>query len=268
LTAAALTSSVVSSEAIDLLNCRVRYQRQGSGPTLLFLHGAGGVPGWTPWMARLAERYDVIVPDHPGFGASDTPAWFDNIHDLAYYYLDFIAALGLHDVHLVGHSLGGWIAAEVAVRTTAALRTLTLVSAAGLRIPGVERVDVFLLAPDDVPRVLYHDQAFADALLANAKTDAQVDLELKNSYSFARVAWQPRLYDPHLEKWLHRIDVPTLLVWGDADRLVPPAHAAEFKRLIPHATVELIRGCGHVPQVEGAETFLGAVNAFIARNAA
>jgi pimeloyl-ACP methyl ester carboxylesterase len=256
------------TQAIDLLECTVRYRRAGAGPPLLFLHGAAGVPGWTPWMARLAERFDVIVPDHPGFGASDTPAWFDNIHDLAYYYLDFIKALGLRDVHLVGHSLGGWIAAEIAVRNTSSLRSLTLVSAAGLRIPGVERVDVFLLAPDDVPRELFFDQKFADAILANEKTDAQVDLDLKNSYSFARVGWQPRLYDPHLEKWLHRIDIPTLLLWGDADKLVPPAYAAEFKRLIPQATVEMFQRCGHLPQVEQSDAFLRAVTTFIERNSA
>jgi pimeloyl-ACP methyl ester carboxylesterase len=251
---------------IELLNCTVRYRRSGSGPPLLFLHGSSGIPGWTPWMARLAVHFDVIVPDHPGFGSSDTPAWFDNIHDLAYYYLDFMKALGLRDVHLVGHSLGGWIAAEVAIRCASNLSTLTLVSAAGLRIPGVERVDVFLLAPEDVPRELYFDQKFADAILERPKTDEQVDLELKNSYSFARVGWQPRLHDPHLEKWLHRIDIPTLLLWGDADKLVPPQHAAEFKRLIPQASVEIIERCGHIPQVEQTDAFLRAVTTFIERN--
>ena len=256
------------THAIELLNCTVRYRRSGSGPPLLFLHGSSGVPGWTPWMAQLAERFELIVPDHPGFGSSDTPAWFDNIHDLAYYYLDFMKALGLRDVHLVGHSLGGWIAAEVAIRCASNLRTLTLVSAAGLRIPGVERVDVFLLAPEDVPHELYFDRKFADAALERPKTDAQVDLDLKNSYSFARVAWQPRLYDPHLEKWLHRIDIPTLLVWGDADKLVPPQYAAEYKRFIPQASVEIIERCGHIPQVEQTTAFLRAVTTFIERNAA
>jgi pimeloyl-ACP methyl ester carboxylesterase len=256
------------TQTIDLLDCTVQYRRRGSGPPLLFLHGAAGVPGWTPWMARLAERFDVIVPDHPGFGASETPAWFDNIHDLAYFYLDFITALDLRDVHLVGHSLGGWIAAEIAVRNTSRLRTLTLASAAGLRIPGVERVDVFLLAPDDVPPALYFDQKFAEAILANPKTDEQVDLDLKNSYSFARVAWQPRLYDPHLDKWLHRIDIPALLLWGDADRVVPPAYAAEFKRLIPHAVVEIVACCGHLPHLEQTDAFLRAVTNFVERNSA
>jgi pimeloyl-ACP methyl ester carboxylesterase len=255
-----------TTQAIDVLNCTVNYRRHGAGPTLLYLHGSGGVSAWTPWMARLAERFDVIVPDHPGFGASDTPAWFDNIHDIAYYYLDFIKALGLTNVHVLGHSLGGWIAAEIAVRNTSALRSLSLLAPAGLRVPGVERVDVFLLAPEDIPRAVYYDQSFADAILARPKTDEQVDLDLKNSFSFARLAWQPRLYDPHLEKWLHRIDIPTQLLWGDTDRIVPTAHAAEFKRLIPQASVEIFERCGHVPQVEQTEVFLRAVTTFIERN--
>jgi pimeloyl-ACP methyl ester carboxylesterase len=256
------------TSTLNLLGCKVNYRRKGTGPTLLFLHGAAGVSGWTPWMLQLTERFDVIVPDHPGFGSSDTPEWFDNIHDLAYYYLDFIKALGLHDVHLVGHSLGGWIAAEIAVRDSSALKTLTLTAAAGLRIPGVERVDVFLLAPKDVPPALFFDQKFADAMSAHTKTDAEVDLDLKNGYAFARVAWQPRLYDPHLDKWLHRIDVPALILWGDADKIVPPEHAAEFKRLIPQATVEIFPRCGHLPQVEQPQAFLRALTTFIERNGA
>ena len=174
----------------------------------------------------------------------------------------------MHDVHLVGHSLGGWIAAEIAVRDSSALKTITLTAAAGLRIPGVERVDVFLLAPKDVPPALFFDQKFANAMSAHTKTDAEVDLDLKNGYAFARVAWQPRLYDPHLDKWLHRVDVPALILWGDADKIVPPEHAAEFKRLIPQATVEIFPRCGHLPQVEQPQAFLRALTTFIERNAA
>jgi len=260
-------TTVDQTSTLKLLGCRVNYRRKGTGPVLLFLHGAAGVAGWTPWLSALAERFDVIVPDHPGFGASDTPGWFDNIHDLAYFYLDFIKALDLHDVHLVGHSLGGWIAAEIAIRDASALKTIALVSAAGLRIPGVERVDTFLLAPKDIPPALFFDRTFADAMLAHTKTDEEIDLDLKNGYSFARVAWQPRLYDPHLDKWLHRIGIPALILWGDADRLVPPEHAAEFKRHIPQATVEIFPRCGHLPQVEASAAFLRALTAFIARNA-
>src|SRR5689334_24586685 len=98
--------------------------RGGSGPPLVFLHGASGHTGWLPVFERLAQRFDVLVPEHPGFGASDDPPWLDRPADLAYFYLDLMAALGLERVHLIGTSLGGWIAAELAIRNTARLASL------------------------------------------------------------------------------------------------------------------------------------------------
>lgn len=250
-----------STIAID--GCTLSMMRAGRGAPLLWLHSAAGVAAWTPWMARLAERYDVIVPDHPGFGRSDMPDWLDNIHDLAYFYLDVLAALKLRDVHLVGHSLGGWIACELAVRSTAALKSLSLVAPAGLRLKGVQKYDPFINPPEALTRTLFADQSYAEAMLAAPVTEEQMDVQLKNRFTFARLAWQPRLYDPHLAKWMHRIDVPTLILWGDSDRMVPPAYAEEFNRLIPGSRVAVIPNSGHIPQVEGAEAFLGALTAFL-----
>jgi pimeloyl-ACP methyl ester carboxylesterase len=221
------------------------------------------VPGWLPFMTQLAERYDVIVPDHPGFGQSDLPKWLDNIHDLAYFYLDFIEALGLKDLHLVGGSLGGWIACELAIRQTAPLKTLTLVAPAGVRLAGTRKLDTFLMSPEALTRALFFDQTLADAILAQPPSDERMETQLKNQYSFARVAWQPRLFDPHLAKWLHRIDIPTLIVWGDSDRLIPPAYAAEFARLIPETQTEIIAQCGHLPQFEKTAQFVSVLTRFI-----
>ena len=106
-----------TNESYRVAGCSVNVMRGGKGPPLLFLHGAGGAGIWLPFMAALSERYDVIVPDHPGFGRSEQPEWLDELSDLAYFYLDFIEALGLDRVHLIGSSLGGWIAAELAVRS-------------------------------------------------------------------------------------------------------------------------------------------------------
>jgi pimeloyl-ACP methyl ester carboxylesterase len=254
--------------ALQVAGCTVSYQRAGSGAPLLFLHGANSPPGWLPFMSQLAERYDVVVPDHPGFGQSEIPEWLDNIHDLAYFYLDFIAALGLRGVHLVGNSLGGWIACEIAVRQTTPLKTLTLVSPAGIRLVGVRKLDIFLMSPEAVTRSLFADQSFADRMLAQPLTDEQMDVQIKNRYATARLGWQPRMFDPHLAKWLHRIDIPTLIVWGDSDRLIPPAYAPEFARLIPGSATEVIAGCGHLPHVEKTAEFIGIVNRFIERKGA
>jgi pimeloyl-ACP methyl ester carboxylesterase len=260
-TPAATGSGVRASLRID--ECDVSYLRGGSGPPLLFLHGAGGVDGWTPWMERLARSYDVIVPDHPGWGRSSTPEWFDNVHDLAYFYLDVLTALGLEGVHLAGHSIGGWIACEIAVRNTARLATLTLIAPAGLRVIGAETFDIFLASPEANVRAAYYDQRFAEAQLAAAPSGPDdVEIFLRNRFAAARVAWQPRLYDPHLAKWLHRIDVPTLVVWGENDAILPVAMQPEFVRLIPGARGETIAACGHIPQLETPDALIERIERF------
>ena len=122
---------------IEVDGCRISLRRGGSGEPLLYLHGANGVPAVLPFMEKLAERFDVLVPEHPGFGASGEPEWLENIHDLAYFYLDVLESLDLRGVHLVGSSLGGWLALEMAVRDASRLKSLLLVGPAGISVPGV-----------------------------------------------------------------------------------------------------------------------------------
>jgi len=237
--------------------------RAGKGLPLLFLHGAGGVPLWLPFMASLSERYDVIVPDHPGFGRSDTPDWLDQLSDLAYFYLDFIDALGLDQVHLVGHSLGGWIAAEIAVRSTRRLRTLTLVGAAGVHVNGVAKGDMFVWSQEERVRNLFVDQGFAEQRLAQPVTEEQGDIAIKNELRTADLAWQPRFHDPQLRKWLHRIDVPTLIVWGANDRVFPMEYAYAWQQAVPGSKAVIIPECGHIPQVEKRDMFVAELTGFI-----
>jgi pimeloyl-ACP methyl ester carboxylesterase len=244
-------------------NCKIRLMRGGHGAPLLFLHGGGGAPLWLPFMESLSQRFDVIVPEHPGYGGSDTPDWLDNVGDLAYFYLDVIEALGLAKVHLVGTSLGGWIAAEIAVRSCARLSTLTLSAAVGIHVKGVSKGDLFMWSREQLIRNLYHDQALADAALAQPVTDDVLMTYAKNQLASAKLGWQPRLYNPHLYKWLHRISVPTLLVWGDDDKLVPLPYAPAYAALIPGARLHVIEKCGHVPHVERADEFVNAVTDFI-----
>ena len=255
------TTGAPVPQTVTIDGCELSFLRAGSGQPLLFLHGAAGTAGWAPWMAALAERYDVIVPDHPGFGRSSFPDWLDNVHDVAYFYLDAIRALGLERVHLAGNSLGGWIAAEMAVRCTSQLRSLVLVSPAGLRLPGVRKFDIFTASPEKTTRALFHDPALVERALAAPPPD--LDTFLKNRYATARLAWQPRLFDPHLEKWLHRIDVPTLVLWGDDDKIIPPAYADLFGKRIPGARVRILERCGHLPHVERPDAFVEAVTTFV-----
>src|SRR6478752_4971163 len=189
--------------------CNITMMRGGAGRPLLMLHGAGGAGTWLPYMADLAARHDVIVPEHPGFGQSDTPDWLDTISDLANFYLDFLDQLNLRNVDLVGHSLGGWIAAELAARNTSRLASLTLICAAGIHVKGVPQVDTFLSNDERRIRDMFHDQKYADETLQQAQRPELEDIHLKNRTTTAKLIWQPRGYDAHLHKWLHRIDVPT-----------------------------------------------------------
>lgn len=254
-------------ERVVVAGCATHVLRGGSGPPLLYLHGARGGGAWLPFMERLARRFEVVAPEHPGFGRSDTPGWFDNIHDVAYFYLGLMQALGLRGAHLVGSSLGGWIAAEIAVRSTERLASLTLIGSAGIQVKGVPRADTFLWTEEEATRNLFHDQALAERALASEPDEAEVERQLKNRFAVARLAWAPRFFDPHLSKWLHRIDVPTLVVWGREDRVVPPAHAERFAELVPGARLEVFERCGHLPQIEQAEAFCRVFTEFTGKAA-
>jgi pimeloyl-ACP methyl ester carboxylesterase len=247
---------------VDVRGTRITLKRGGEGRKLLYLHGANGAPGVRPFMEMLAKSYEVLVPEHPGFGGSDEPEWLDTIHDLAYFYLDFIEQLDLRDLHLVGSSLGGWLALEMAIRDRTRLRAMTAVGPLGIYVPGVKRGDMFLWSPEEKVRNLFHDQKIAERMLAQPMTPEQAELEVKNLHTVARLAWEPRMFDPHLAKWLHRIKVPTQIIWGEHDKVLPPAYAAEFQKLIPGARVDIVKQCGHLPHTEKPEEFTRLVREF------
>jgi pimeloyl-ACP methyl ester carboxylesterase len=252
-----------TARRITLCGCSIALMRGGAGAPLLVLHGASGAGAWLPFMASLAEKFDVIVPEHPGYGSSDTPEWLDNIHDLAYFYLDFLDALDLNRVHLVGISIGGWIAAELAVRDTRRLASLTLVDAAGIHVPGVAQIDTFLRTDEQRIRDFFHDQSRADEMIARVLRPELEDVAMKNRIATAKLAWQPRGHDPHLAKWLHRIGVPALIVWGASDRLFPKDYAYAWQKLIPGSKLAIVPECGHIPHIEKPAEFVAAIAAFI-----
>ena len=253
---------------IDVRGTGIHLRRGGSGEPMLFLHGASGVAGWIPTFQALSETQDLMVPDHPTYGLSDEPDWLDSMDDLAMFYLDFLDQMDLNGVHLVGNSLGGWLAMEIAVRNSSRLKSLTLVGAAGIRIAGKPIADIFMMDPDDLVREIYVDQSIADNILGMELTEEQVDIQIRNRVATARLDWQPRLFNPNLRKWLHRIDVPTHVIWGDTDKIVDPVYAAEFGRIIAGSEVTMIEQAGHLPHVERPEPFVEAVSGFIQAKAA
>jgi pimeloyl-ACP methyl ester carboxylesterase len=241
----------------------VRMLRAGTGARLLFLHGAAGVPPWNSFFDELAARYEVLLPEHPGFGTDKYAAAVRNIADLAMYYLDFLDGLDGAPVHLIGHSLGGWLAAEIAVRNCSRISTLTLIAPAGLRITGIPAGDNFIWSPEELTRNLFHDQSFAERQLSRSLSEEESDRLLTNRFMAARLAWEPRWFNPALEKWLHRIRVPALLLWGENDKLLPCAYASLWAERVARLQVVRIPECGHLPQVEKADLAASAILAFL-----
>jgi pimeloyl-ACP methyl ester carboxylesterase len=241
---------------VEVDGCRTHLRRGGAGQPLLFLHGASGAPAILPFMERLAARFDVLVPEHPGYGLSGEPEWLENIHDVAYFYLDFVKQLDLKDLVVVGSSMGGWIAMEMAVRDTSRIKSLVLVSPAGIAAPGVLPADIFLMPPEELVSNLFFDQKLAQARLAQPE---DVDVSLKNRHTTARLAWEPRLHDPFLPKWLHRINVPVKIIWGRHDRILPIGLMHELKRLMPKAEIHVVENAGHLPHAEKPDEFVDLV---------
>lgn len=256
---------------LEAAGTTVRVLTGGAGPPLVYLHGAAGLPpgaaAWLPAFARLAERHTVIVPEHPGYGATEDPPWLDGVGDLAYFYLSLLDRLGHDRVHLVGMSLGGWIAAEIAVRSTRRLASLTLCGAAGIHVKGVPKGDIFMWSPEELALNSFHDPALAEKMLALPTTPEAERVKLRNWRTAALLAWNPRLYNPHLHKWLHRIDVPTHIVWAANDKILPLAYAEAWRALVPGATVSVMAETGHLMHAERPEAWARLVADFAARPA-
>ncbi len=257
----------VRESFVEICGCRVLLRRAGTGQPVLFLHGAGGVPQWVPFFTRLAERFDLLVPDHPSYSRSETPDWLDGVGDLGFFYLDFLKELDLDGVHVIGHSLGGWVALEAAVRSTERIKTLTLIASAGIRIKGVPAANIFFMDRAQLAHALYADPRLSETMLADEPSPEQIDEIVTNSVATARLAWHPRLFNPALRKWLRRIDRPTHIVWGEEDRIIPAAYAAELAGLIDGAKTTMVPDAGHMVHVEALDTVMNAFDDFIQRNA-
>jgi pimeloyl-ACP methyl ester carboxylesterase len=252
-----------TEEIISVGQTQIRLLRGGrdGAPPLVFLHGAGGHTGWMAFLDALAEDFAVFAPEHPGFGKSDDPPWLDEVGDLAYFYLDFLETFGLERVHLIGTSLGGWIAAELAVRNTTRLASLTLVGAVGITANGKPIDDIFRMPVEENLRRFYADPERAARRLGDM---AKVDMNIvaKNRVTVTRLAYRPRFHNPGLAKWLHRITVPTLLVYGDKDGLVPPEFGEAYQAAIRGSPLVVLPDAGHAPFDEQKEAFLAAFRAF------
>jgi pimeloyl-ACP methyl ester carboxylesterase len=252
------------SSSIDVNGIRIDLVDRGQGRPLLFLHPGIGLDPAAPVLDRLAGRFRLIAPTHPGFGASDLPAGFDTVDDLAYFYLDLLDQLDLREVVLAGVSLGGWIAAAIAVKSTARLSRLVLANAVGVKIGGRETrdiADIFAVTEREFNELAYSDPA---SVARDYKTmpDADVRTVARNREATARYAWSPYMHDPKLKGRLHRIRIPTLFLWGSADRITSEHYGRAYCAAIPDARFETIAHAGHFPHLEQPDEFARRIVAF------
>jgi pimeloyl-ACP methyl ester carboxylesterase len=233
----------------------------GQGEPVVLWHGAGTFTGWD-WIKPLADGYRLIAPVHPGYGESDDDQQITSIQDYVMTYLDLFDQLGLDTFNLVGHSLGGWMAATFATQHARRLRKLVLVSPAGLRVPEAPTVDLFRVLPEELLPMLVADMRFFEGKLPNQPTIDMIVNQFREMTSTARVAWE-RNYDPKLPRYLHRITVPTLLLWGEQDRLVPVQQAAVWAKSLPNSQIRTVPNVGHLV-LEESQDGMRIVKEFLA----
>ncbi len=235
----------------------------GDGPPLLFLHGGDYFAQTQPFLDRLAHDWRVVAPRHPGFGATARPPWFRTVGDIAYLYLDLIDRMGLRGATVVGASFGGWVALEMAVRSTASIGQLVLLDSLGVKFGGREQRDIadtYVMSAAEVARHTFADPARAPDY--GAQSDAEVETVARDREAATLYGWRPFMHNPSLVHWLHRVRVPTLVVWGEADGIVAPAYGAHLTQRLPDARFVPIPGAGHYPQIEQPEQVASAIAAF------
>jgi pimeloyl-ACP methyl ester carboxylesterase len=256
-----------NDEQLDFPGGQVHLLRGGTGEPVLFLHAAGGAGRWLEFHELLATRFEVIAPDHPGFGGSDELAEVEGMDDLVYHYLDVLDRLGLDRPHVVGASFGGWIAAELAVQAPDRIGSLVLLSAAGLRLPEHPVADLFLMTPDELVGALFEDTGKAAAAFPPDPDVDQIVAIYRDMTALARFSWTPFLNNPKLARRLGRITARTLVVWPAQDKLVPVAHGHRYAELIPNATFAEVEDCGHAMYFERPAAFAEITASFLAAGA-
>jgi len=254
-----------NGERLTVRGIELEAVRRGAGRPILLLHGFQTVNPTTPFLELLAHHGEVVAPSGPGFGHSPRPKDFDTVYDLVHLYLELLDTLPGDKVTLLGFSFGGWLAAEVAVACSHRLDKLVLVDPLGIKVSDRETpdiLDIFNKSPDEVRRKSWHDpDRFAPDF--NQMSDEALVTYARNREALCLYAWHPYMYNPQLPRWLDRIKVPTLLLWGESDGVVTPDYGRAYSRLIPGSQFELINRAGHHPEIEQPEIFIERVAGFL-----
>lgn len=233
----------------------------GHGPPLLMLHGGGGPTPGAPYLDALAAHFEIILPTHPGFYGSPHHKRVGSVDDLAYLYLDLIDDFALRDLTVMGFSMGGWLAMELATKSCAHLKQLLLVDSVGVKFADRETrqfPDIFALAQDRVGQLMFHDPARMAPDMSKL-SEAELTAFVTNREALIHYVWEPYLHNPKLLARLHRITVPVDCIWGESDGLATPDYGRQLTAALPDARFQLIPRAGHAPQLEQPQAFVAAV---------
>ncbi len=260
------TAASSNRTLVEVAGVQVEIFSGGSGPPLLFLHGAGGNAGWQAWHEEMARSYTVYVPSQAGFNGTERPDWLYTMTDLCHFNQALVEALELQDYVLMGSSMGGWVAAEMAAMCRYNLKALILVGAAGIKPEQGEIAEIFMVSAQTRAAQRFYD-------IAQVPNREQYERELtaaeqlvahSNQEMASRLCWRPYLHNPSLPHYLGRVDTPTLLVWGRQDAIIPLECGELFEAALPNAQLRVIENCGHSPALEKPSEFLAAVSEFLA----
>ncbi|MBX9680034.1 MAG: alpha/beta hydrolase [Gemmataceae bacterium] len=264
-----LASRYGEPQTIDVAGYPTQVMHGGKGEPFVYLHSTLGESiRWLPFHQAFANKYEVLAPTHPGFNDSPAHEGIDTIEDLAFHYVQMFDALGWDQVILGGVSLGGWIAAEFAVRWPERIKKLWIADAPGLNVPETPLPDLFRVMQhrEAMRRLLFHDPdgPMASLLMGSEPDEATLIRGYRNLAGLAKLMWK-RPYDPKLASRLRRVTCPTLLLWGADDKLVPPAYGEAYRKHLPHAEWKTIPGSGHLPMFEKEREFVDAIMQFATR---
>jgi pimeloyl-ACP methyl ester carboxylesterase len=246
----------------------VEMEVTGKGEPLLFLHGAGGLTGADPFLEDLGRSFKVYAPHLPGYGESTGGEHIDDVIDAALFYHELMDELRISSAYLVGHSMGGMLAAEVAALDTRRAKKLVLVGAAGLWLDNHPIPDLFASDLDDLPALLFHDpkSPLAQMMVAmpwdNQELLTAMYVERVKRFSAASKFLWP-IPDRGLKKRAYRIAAPTLLLWGESDKVIPTVYAKEFQKYIRNSRVHMIKQAAHMVMYEQPAEFDKVVTEFL-----
>jgi pimeloyl-ACP methyl ester carboxylesterase len=252
-----------SERQLSLSGIELHVARAGSGRPILVLHHDTGSLDRLPFYDALAEKFDVVVPHHPGYGRSTRPNWMRHVRDIAAIYQWMLADLGIERAALVGLGFGGWIAAEMAALAPRDFDRLVLVGAMGMKPPTGEIFDQALVSYIDYAMAGFHDPAAFARVYGEVSTDQLVQWDLCREMSF-RIAWKPYMYSQTLPHLLGGVRAPALVVWGAEDRIVPKSAGEAYAEALPHARLEIVPHCGHCVDMEKPEALARLVTDFLA----